>query len=42
MWVVFAFGALMTSIPVAYEEKDMFDAIAGTFLADLAISNDYA
>ena len=42
MWVVFAFGALMTSNLVAFEEKDMFDANTGTFLADLAITNDYA
>ena len=32
----------MTSIPVASEEEDMFEAITGTFLADLAITNDYA
>jgi len=32
----------MTANPFAFEEKDMFDAITGTLLADLAITNDYA
>ena len=38
---VFAFSASMTSLPAASEEKDMFDAIPGTFSADVAITNDY-
>ena len=32
----------MTSIPVASEEEDTCEALTGTFLADLAITNDYA